>query len=102
STSQADKLQVAIEKMQLSYAPLLSSASCYYAPVPVGTVEAMKAHFIGTVRIEATVTVEGKLENFRVLKSPGLGLDESIVQTLKKWKCRPATGPDGKPMETTV
>jgi TonB family protein len=62
----------------------------------------MKANFIGTVHGEATFTVEGKIENIRILKSPGLGLDESIVQTLKKWKCRPGTGPDGKPIQVTV
>src|SRR5260370_41506901 len=77
-------------KAEKSKSPL---PSCYYAPLPPHTVEAMKAKFIGTVRVEATFTVEGKIENIRILKSPGLGLDESIVQTLKKWKCRPAVGP---------
>jgi TonB family protein len=86
-------------KTEKSKSPL---PSCYYAPLPPGTVESMKAKFIGTVRVEATFTVEGKIENIRIMKSPGLGLDESIVQAVKKWKCRPAIGPDGKPIQVTV
>ena len=78
------------------------SPSCYYAPVPPGTVEAMKANFIGTVRADVTISVEGKIENIKFLKSPGLGLDESIATTLRRWKCRPALGPDGKPVQITV
>jgi outer membrane biosynthesis protein TonB len=31
-----------------------------------------------------------------------LGLDESIVKTLKKWKCKPAIGLGGKPVAVLV
>jgi hypothetical protein len=47
---------------------------------------------------DATVTVDGTTENVRIAKTPGLGLDQSIVQTLKTWKCRPAVGSDSKPI----
>lgn len=79
-----------------------SLPSCYYLPSPPITAEAVAAKFAGTVNIEGTVTVKGKIENIRILKSPGLGLDESIVETLKKWKCKPAIGPDGKPIPVQV
>jgi len=76
--------------------------SCFYTPAPPGTNAARAAHFMGTVDAEATITVDGKVENINIAKSPGLGLDESIVQTLKTWKCKPAIGPDGKPIHVTL
>jgi outer membrane biosynthesis protein TonB len=30
--------------------------------------------------------MDGKLSNVRVVKSPGLGLDKPVLETLKKWK----------------
>jgi TonB family protein len=62
----------------------------------------MAAQFRGTVHAEATITEAGKVEDIKIAKSPGLGLDESIVQTLKTWKCKPATGSDGKPISAVV
>ncbi len=38
----------------------------------------------------------------RILKSPGMGLDESVLKTLKKWKCTPVIGPKGKPVPVIV
>jgi periplasmic protein TonB len=76
--------------------------SCYYMPNPPYTKEARAAKFQGIVRVEGTVMLDGKIRNLRILKTPGLGLDEPVQKTLMKWKCRPAIGPDGKPVPTTV
>jgi TonB family protein len=51
--------------------------------------EARKAGFEGTVRVNATMTADGTLTNLTIVKSPGLGLDDSVLKTLKKWKCTP-------------
>lgn len=58
--------------------------------------------FQGTVHVEVTITAEGKIENIQIPKSPGYGLDEAIVQTVKTWKCKPAIGPSGKPTPVTA
>jgi hypothetical protein len=42
------------------------------------------------------------LANVVVLRSPGSGLEESVIETLKKWKCEPAKDRDGKPVPTIV
>jgi len=70
---------------------------CIYTPAPPMTKEAKAAKFHGTVLAGAIVELDGRLTNIRVLKGPGLGLDESVINTLKKWKCKPAMK-DGKPV----
>jgi len=63
------------------------------------TKEAKAAKFHGAVLAGAVVELDGKLTNIRVFKGPGLGLDESVINTLKTWKCKAATK-DGKPVVT--
>lgn len=79
-----------------------SPPSCFYMPNPPYTEEARAAKFQGTVQVEGTVTVDGRIVNIKIVKSPGLGLDESIVQTMKSWRCKAATGPNGEPIPATV
>ena len=76
--------------------------SCFYMPNPPYSDEARKAKYSGTVLVEAIVTVDGRVTNPRVLKSPGLGLDESTINTLRTWRCKPANGPNGKPVNVQV
>jgi len=76
--------------------------SCFYMPNPPYSDEARKAKYSGTVLVEAIVTVDGRVTNPRVIKSPGLGLDESTINTLRTWRCKPANGPNGKPVPVQV
>jgi periplasmic protein TonB len=75
--------------------------SCYYMPHPPYTKEARDAKFQGTVLVQGIVTFDERLTSLRIVKSPGLGLSESVLTTLKKWKCKPATH-DGKPVAALV
>ena len=76
--------------------------SCFYMPNPPYSEEARKAKYSGTVLVEAIVTVDGRVVNPRVIKSPGLGLDDSTVNTMRTWRCKPANGPNGKPVAVQV
>lgn len=76
--------------------------SCFYMPNPPYSEEARKAKYSGTVMVEAIVNLDGKLSNLRVIKSPGLGLDDNTIQTLKTWRCKPAIGPNGRPVPVIV
>ena len=76
--------------------------ACFYMPNPPYSEEARKAKYSGTVLVEAIVQLDGKLTNLRVLKSPGLGLDDNTIQTLKTWRCKPAIGPNGRPVPVIV
>ena len=71
-------------------------------PNPPYSEEARKAKYSGIVLVEAIVNLDGRLTNLRVIKSPGLGLDEYTIQTLMTWRCKPAIGPNGKPVPTIV
>jgi TonB family protein len=75
--------------------------SCSYSPNPPYTKEARDARFQGVVRVEVIVMPDGSLTNIRIVKSPGMGLDESFVETLKSWKCAPAIY-NGKQVPTKV
>ena len=68
----------------------VSSPSCFYMPGPLSTKEAQAAKFEGVVIADVVVTPYGRLENIRIVKSPGLGLDDSVRETLGKWRCQPA------------
>jgi periplasmic protein TonB len=76
--------------------------SCYYMPNPPYSEEARKAKYSGTVMVEAVVNVDGHLSDMHLIKSPGLGLDENTLSTMKTWRCKPVTGPGGKPVPVIV
>jgi TonB family protein len=75
---------------------------CEQCPQPTYTGEAIQAKVSGVVVLRITVTEEGRVTNIRVLKTPGFGLEESAVEQVRKWKLKPATGPDGKPLAVTA
>jgi len=76
--------------------------TCFYMPNPPYSDEARKAKYSGVVMVEAVITVDGRVTNPRVIRSPGLGLDESTINTMRTWRCKPVTGPNGKPVPVIV
>jgi len=76
--------------------------TCFYMPNPPYSDEARKAKYSGVVLVEAVITVDGRVTNPRVIKSPGLGLDDSTTNTMRTWRCKPVTGPNGKPVPVLV
>lgn len=76
--------------------------SCYYMPDPKYSEEARKAKYQGTVVLQGTITVDGRVTDVQVVKGPGLGLEEKAVEATKLWRCKPAPGPNGKPVATSV
>ncbi len=71
---------------------------CIYCPAPVFSDEAVKAKYQGPVTLKITVLADGRVTNVTVVQSPGLGLDEKAIEAVRKWKFRPATGANGKPV----
>ncbi|HEX4543139.1 MAG TPA: energy transducer TonB, partial [Candidatus Acidoferrum sp.] len=64
--------------------------------------EARKAKYQGTVVLDVTVTSDGRVLDPRVVKGPGLGLEEKALAQVRNWKMRPAMGPNGKPVTCRV
>lgn len=76
--------------------------TCYYHPDPPYSEEARKAKYQGIVVVEAIIETDDRVTNLRVVKSPGLGLDEKTLETVRTWRCKAASGPNGKAVRTSV
>jgi TonB family protein len=63
--------------------------------------EASKARLAGTVLLQVTVGADGKARDIKVLRSLGLGLDESAVAAVSAWEFAPGAK-DGQPVSVQV
>jgi protein TonB len=54
------------------------------------------------VVLEVVITPDGRATDIRVIKGPGLGLEEKAIEAVKGWKFKPAAGPNGKVVPTRV
>jgi periplasmic protein TonB len=61
-----------------------------YKPEPPYSEEARKAKYQGTVVLYIVVDSQGNVNDARVVKPLGLGLDEKAVDTVRTWKFTPA------------
>ncbi len=61
-----------------------------YKPEPPYSEEARKAKYQGTVVLWIVVDAQGNVNDARVVKPLGLGLDEKAVDTVRTWKFKPA------------
>ncbi len=57
--------------------------------------EALKAKYQGVCLIEMIVDAQGQVQNPRVIRPLGMGLDEKALQAIRNWKFKPAMK-DGK------
>jgi protein TonB len=70
---------------------------CLYCPRADYTDEAMKVKVQGVVELVAVISPDGRVTEVHVAKGLGLGLDEKAIETVRKWRLKPAIGPDNKP-----
>ncbi len=77
---------------------------CSYCPLPLYSDEARKAKYQGAVLIQLVILPDGRGTDFRVVKGPGLGLDEKALEAVRNWRFKPALGPNGKavPVVATI
>jgi TonB family protein len=76
--------------------------ACVYCPSPNFTDEARAAKFSGSVVLQVVVSADGRAENISVVRKAGYGLEQSAIETVKKWQFRPAKDPNGNPVATLV
>lgn len=63
-----------------------------FQPLPAYTEEARKARAEGIVLIQAVIRRDGTVDNIKVLRGLGYGLDESAINTIAtKWRFKPGT-----------
>jgi protein TonB len=80
----------------------VGTPSCYYQPAPEYSEEARKTKYQGAVVVEGVINLDGRVTEIKVVKGVGMGLDENAVAAVKTWRCKPASGPSGKPVRTLV
>ena len=80
----------------------VGSPVCIYCPLPEYSDEARKAKYQGSVTLDVLVTIDGRVMDPRVIKGPGLGLEEKAMAQVKNWKLKPAIGPTGKAVNARV
>jgi len=70
-----------------------------FQPLPAYTLEAQKARAEGIVMIHVVIRRDGTVDNVKVLRGLGYGLDESAINTIvNKWRFRPGTF-NGEPVD---
>jgi periplasmic protein TonB len=70
-----------------------------YKVEPEFSEDARKAKFSGMVILSIEVDATGHARSFRVIQSPGLGLEQKAIDAVTQWRFRPGYQ-DGKPVVT--
>jgi protein TonB len=70
-----------------------------YKVEPEFSEEARKAKYSGMVILAIEVDATGHARSFRVIQSPGLGLEQKAIDAVTQWRFRPGYQ-DGKPVVT--
>jgi len=78
----------------------ISYPSCLYCPEPQYTSEARAAKIEGVVGLQAVIQPDGLATNIQIVKGLGYGLDERAVEAVRRWRFKPAIGPNGTPVTT--
>jgi TonB family protein len=74
-----------------------SVPECQYCPSPEFSSEATRRKFEGTVTLVAEIDETGHITDAAVLEGSFYGLNDKALETVKRWRMRPAVGPDGSP-----
>jgi periplasmic protein TonB len=72
-----------------------------YKVEPEFSEDARKAKFSGMVILAIEVDAAGHPRAFRVVQSPGLGLEQKAIDAVKQWRFKPGYQ-DGKPVVTSA
>jgi periplasmic protein TonB len=80
----------------------VSFPACAYCPHPDYSEEARKAKLQGTVLLSVIVLPNGQAGEVEVLSSPGLGLDQKAVASVRSWRFRPAHDASGRAVAARI
>jgi TonB family protein len=79
----------------------VSAPRALFAPDPEYSEEARKAKYQGTVVLWVVVGPDGRVQNLRVQRTLGMGLDQKAVEAVKQWRFEPARK-DGQPVAVQI
>jgi periplasmic protein TonB len=98
---QEESTKAAPEKVYRVVGGSVKAPRAIYAPDPEYTEKARKERQQGTVLIRMVVGSDGLPRDVEVYRSLSADLDESAVNTVKKWKFAPGTK-DGEPVAVQI
>ena len=76
--------------------------SCIHCPEPEYSSQARAASYQGTVTLEVFINEGGRIDKVVVIKGPGMGLEDKAVEAVKRWRLKPATNWEGRPVRVTT
>lgn len=79
----------------------VSPPTAVYKPDPPYSEEARKARYKGVLLLIVVIGADGQVQDVRVVKPLGHGLDESAIKTVRTWQFKPALR-DGIPVPVRV
>jgi TonB family protein len=75
----------------------VSPPKCISCPQPEYNEVPRKNRIEGVVVLWAVIDADGRVDNIRIAKPLGAGLDEAALETIQRWRLEPARR-DGKPV----
>jgi protein TonB len=84
------------------YTGAVSPVVCRICPDPKYSDQARKEHLQGTVTMRVLVGADGRVEQVRVTRGIGLGLDENAVEAVRAWQFLPARDAARRPVATWI
>jgi periplasmic protein TonB len=84
------------------YGNVVSQVVCLYCPEPPYTEEARKNKLQGQMLLQVFVGEDGKAKQVRILRSLGMGLDESTERAVYGWRFAPARDAAKRPVATWI
>jgi len=79
-----------------------SQVICRVCPDPLYSEEARKTKLHESVLLAALVGADGRVNEVRVLRGLGLGLDETAVQAVRGWQFLPAKDAAQRPVASWI
>jgi TonB family protein len=72
-----------------------------FTPEPAFTDRASREDFEGIVVLNVVINKTGRVQNIRLVRPLGMGMDEAAVDTVKTWRFKPSTR-NGEPMDVEM
>lgn len=71
--------------------PGMIAPRAVHAPDPKYNDLARELRISGSIILRVTIEPNGSVDHIRIVQPMGLGMDEAVVDTLRRWRCRPGT-----------
>lgn len=81
---------------------ILNYPTCLSCPAPSSTHSERLHRVEGFVILEAVITERGTAEHIEIVRGLDTGLADRALAAVRRWRFKPATGKDGKPMAARV